>query len=728
MTSLGPSEAAGSGAQINRYTWLGNLGDDYDNEDIFDSYYDLKPIQPNSVTFMPLSAETVASYDLGCHRAFGTPPTQYWGPTVVRPYRDSRNFYERAAQPFRIAHLLEDGTTTIPALIGQAVGFLDNGAGGAGIGAMLPPEFLARTRRVAPALHSLYAVAPPGMPANQPLANAHSWWGNSQELYIPSAGDVRPTSWGRDGIPYDNYTVAWAKNHYSPRGANWHTFTGSHPGADCVGVTTAKCTIGAAGSTSINFSCNQFLGVTMKATVTGGGVDLSIFKWLFTAGAAGISADDPSVSKEAQWGALSDNYYDFGTTALHVRLWEAWPHEQTLFDTRYFAVKHFNPGQRPGGGSASIVSAGFPTFTSNKNTPRKINVNSNCRFASPAVYCEVPTQAKPFNAQTGSYRHSYDKEDYSVDFRIPTYGPTPGTTGSPAGDFTYDNKIVAEGSIIGKNIALRVAGEWRVNPVRRGMLLPFNYRMRTIGLHSKSDSFVFNVVKDARERIQDPAPGASFGQTIPNPNYNTLKPHGGDGYQVGDTFVFYGGDGVVGSAKVEVKAIEYNQVNGLAGAIKYPAFDPVTGAGIGLEWVVDDNGQKMRGYGYSGTDFADLSQPASKDYGSIKLLAETVNGKDFVCYVRAGEVWDKTMTDAAPKEIQGAQRASLPSNNGQGNTGRPGPAIGTSRVGFAVNPDRGSYDAFLFFHNDIGHTIGNTTNIASLNSEQQWLTVDISAS
>jgi len=229
--------------------------------------------------------------------------------------------------------------------------------------------------------------------------------------------------------------------------------------------------------------------------------------------------------------------------------------------------------------------------------------------------------------------------------------------------------------------------------------------MRTIGLHSKSDSFVFNMVADAQ---------------------GTMKPHGGDGYQIGDTFVFYGGAGAVGSAKAKVKAVEANQVTGLAGAIKYPAFDPVTGAGVGLEWVLDENDVPMRGYGYAGTDFADLSVSASKDYGSIKLMAEEVNGKDFICYVRAGEVWDKTMTDAAPAEIGGVQRASLSSGNGRGTgTGR---AIGTSRVGFAVDPGRGAYDAFLFFHNDIGHTIAHTSDIGQLNSEQQWITVDISAS
>ena len=218
--------------------------------------------------------------------------------------------------------------------------------------------------------------------------------------------------------------------------------------------------------------------------------------------------------------------------------------------------------------------------------------------------------------------------------------------------------------------------------MRRGMLLPFSYPRRSIGLYEKGDSFVFNHVKDSRERIPDPNFGAAPGSTIPNPNHNTMLPHGGEGYKVGDTFVFYGGNGARASAKVEVIAIETNRVTGQAGAVKYPAFT-ATGEGVGLKWVVDGNGQEMRGYGYAGEDFANLALPPDKDHGTVKIMGDEVHGKDFLLFVRAGVVWEKLLTDSAPKEIAGVQRATLSSNNGKGsgklrNQGRPIMPFGTS--------------------------------------------------
>ena len=45
------------------------------------------------------------------------------------------------------------------------------------------------------------------------------------------------------------------------------------------------------------------------------------------------------------WGARQDlSYNDPNNTALFVKVYEAWPREQTIFDSRFFAVHHFNEG------------------------------------------------------------------------------------------------------------------------------------------------------------------------------------------------------------------------------------------------------------------------------------------------------------------------------------------------------------------------------------------------
>jgi hypothetical protein len=47
------------------------------------------------------------------------------------------------------------------------------------------------------------------------------------------------------------------------------------------------------------------------------------------------------------WGARQDlTYSDPNTTALFVKIYEAWPRDQTIFDSRFYAVHHFNEGNK----------------------------------------------------------------------------------------------------------------------------------------------------------------------------------------------------------------------------------------------------------------------------------------------------------------------------------------------------------------------------------------------
>jgi hypothetical protein len=49
----------------------------------------------------------------------------------------------------------------------------------------------------------------------------------------------------------------------------------------------------------------------------------------------------------SSWGARQDlTYSDPNTTALFVKIYEAWPRDQTIFDARFYAVHHFNAGNR----------------------------------------------------------------------------------------------------------------------------------------------------------------------------------------------------------------------------------------------------------------------------------------------------------------------------------------------------------------------------------------------
>lgn len=137
-----------------------------------------------------------------------------------------------------------------------------------------------------------------------------------------------------------------------------------------------------------------------------------------------------------RWGSSSDSVYSFGTTALHVRIFDYWPKEQTIFDPRYFGVLHFNPGK-----INSIVETqevDRVVVVDNTQTVAKVNV---------------------------------DVIGSDVDFRIPTY---------------YNNEIIPVGTRITDQILTAPLDQWRVNAIRRGQLLSgegFLYKAVYLGLN-----------------------------------------------------------------------------------------------------------------------------------------------------------------------------------------------------------------------------------------------------
>ena len=92
-----------------------------------------------------------------------------------------------------------------------------------------------------------------------------------------------------------------------------HTTDG---GQMAVGVIGAVCTVGAAAN--IGFTTQNKIGM---------------ISWFL------------SSNWYPAWGGSSFNKYDkFGTTDLSVRIYQAHPREDMLYDSRFFSVHHFNPG------------------------------------------------------------------------------------------------------------------------------------------------------------------------------------------------------------------------------------------------------------------------------------------------------------------------------------------------------------------------------------------------
>jgi hypothetical protein len=228
--------------------------------------------------------------------------------------------------------------------------------------------------------------------------------------------------------------------------------------SNVVGIIAAKNKFVTQPGGTIVFNTKQYSGLTPTYQVAGGGG--GFVGILNMGGGQAIVLQDPFTGAKQyslkNWGSIGDNYSDFGTTALYVRVFDQWPDEQTIYDGRYFSVLHFNPDKLGWDVQTSIVDSGV-VFNNNVWTPA--------------------------SGQPSHYPRYVDKATSSVDFRIPT-------TCNPKTP-SEDNKIIPAGTTItkdgvtGLDATLRKPSEWRVNPIRRGQLLTnggFRYYKRIVGL------------------------------------------------------------------------------------------------------------------------------------------------------------------------------------------------------------------------------------------------------
>ena len=249
-----------------------------------------------------------------------------------------------------------------------------------------------------------------------------------------------------------------------------------------VGIIAAKNKFSA--KNAITFTTKQYFGLPKVKQAAGG--QLGGLTILPIGGGIGwIGPSNPSFTYGyPQWGSSEDSYDSFGTTALHVRIFDQWPDEQTIYDPRYFSVLHFNPLPMGSNVKSIIVDNGI-TFDDNTWTPDK-------------------------GVDSVRYKRSVDQiENSAVDFRIPTYAhPT---------DVSIDNTPIPTGSIVTKDgvggKAMRKPSEWRVNPIRRGQLLTkggFRYYKRVVGV----DVGVSIPVSESFASIASRGKGFTVGQKI----------------------------------------------------------------------------------------------------------------------------------------------------------------------------------------------------------------------
>lgn len=211
---------------------------------------------------------------------------------------------------------------------------------------------------------------------------------------------------------------------------------------------------------ALQFDIKQNCGMAPKITISPGfGPQVTVLP----IGLGLTWVDQPTVpgaqQNVPQWGDRNrtDDIDSFGTTALHARVYEAWPMDQTLFLGMYFTPLHFNPAPTQYQEEVAYDENGVPSI---KQKLVKTRDGS-----------EVPVESVS-----------------SVDFKVPT---------ASGGSIMTQGTEITSGN-------LAPFAEWKYNKIRRGMLLTgggFAYERNIIG------------VDPASIKIQPPSGQVTYGGT-----------------------------------------------------------------------------------------------------------------------------------------------------------------------------------------------------------------------
>jgi hypothetical protein len=261
----------------------------------------------------------------------------------------------------------------------------------------------------------------------------------------------------------------------------WENDAGNSRGAGMCGVQGARNVIskGSGGVVNIDCECSYGINGDWVGGSSGGSI-LSIVMGV----AFGTSSQASRGNKVPGWGSTDNDDIDsFGTTALHVKVYDYWPEESTHYLPTYHTVFHFNPGVT---GTTPVRRSG--TFkVSSPNTP---NARTNYRDIKDTL--DMASEQTQQKFQEGIYvnfayddnsdvldNHTDEVAEYimnKVDFRVPTYGYN-----DPSGG--EDGKTVPLGKVFDGNT------EWR--PLDMSNILTGNRGMMLSGADDEDAQFLF---------------------------------------------------------------------------------------------------------------------------------------------------------------------------------------------------------------------------------------------
>lgn len=365
------------------------------------------------------------------------------------------------------------------------------------------------------------------------------------------------------------------------------------------------------------------------------------------------------------------DYSTLNSINLFAKVYQQWPREQTIYDPRFFAVHHFNAGV--------------------EKSRTDINDIKQDWYLNGVV---IEEGSEAFNNAQSAYpsgKFQVDRSETPVDFRIITTHANIAL--QDAGELDLNSFVYSDSrqTVINNSSAdlpmtsLRDNKEhWRVNPQRRGKLLPYSYQFLTIGVNNTVG--IKTKIVDHDLMVEGDQP-----KIINVADTDIVIVNRGSGYNKKDSFEVSGGEG----GGVVLSAI-FDDDDNISG------FKVEEG---GLGFGLDDFGLSDQSLRF---EFGET--PSSATLSIVHRNVES-GGAGLVAYVLRGTIIKSpVLTDekpAQPLSATGPIKLTPPPplfNDSVLQTQLTDP----KNQSFTVNPDLKSsndqYDIFLHFHNDISHT------------------------
>lgn len=282
----------------------------------------------------------------------------------------------------------------------------------------------------------------------------YDWWktGYRDEIHIPQPHEPDfDNAYNLESLLYRTFNQTQAIRHPAPLGTAFLILPPNEGAArsTVMPILTCKSKIRTSAA-SLRFDTSQLFGMQKRTSVSPADINEPIILPI----GGGIGWNQPNtpiqVNSYPQWGDRNrtDDIDSFGTTALHVRVFEGWPTHQTIYLGGYFTPLHFN---------ASAPDNTFDLVYDQNGNPR----------------LELVTQdGNPVEARS------------NVDFKIPTQG-----TRNQNGTFSIGSPLAVGAAVLETNLA--PYSQWKWNKIRRAKLLTyggFAYKIRYVGIVKNSIS------------------------------------------------------------------------------------------------------------------------------------------------------------------------------------------------------------------------------------------------